>query len=141
METRGNDNLSIDQQLCFALYAASRLLIQAYGPLLNNLGLTYSQYLVLLVLWETGPVSVKDIGTQLFLDSGTLSPLLKKLKEKGLISKSRKAKDERIVSIVLTQKGKSLKKKVLLVPQKMFCQLNMSEMQFVNLREQLKKLT
>ena len=102
----------LEQQPCFKLYLASKTVIQAYAPLLKPLGLTYPQYLVMLVLWESEPLSVKELGGRLHLDSGTLSPLLKKLQDKKIVEKVRSKDDERSVLISLTSAGKKLKEKV-----------------------------
>lgn len=99
----------LDDQLCFALYAASRALTAAYREPLQRLGLTYPQYLVLMVLWESDDIGVVDLGRRLRLDSGTLSPLLKRLESDGLVTRSRDAADERRVRIVLTDAGRDLR--------------------------------
>ncbi len=114
-------SLALDQQICFALYRASRAVIRAYGPLLEPLGITYPQYLVLLVLWEGDARLVKEIGECLSLDSATLTPLLKRLEEKGLISRQRSDADERKVYIRLTAQGKKLRDSVRGVPQAIAC--------------------
>lgn len=113
--------LALDQQLCFAVYRASRALTRAYAPLLEPLGLTYPQYLVLLVLWEGDDVSVKALGGRLALDSATLTPLLKRLEKQGLVSRARDADDERVVRIVLTRAGKSLRSKAEKIPPAIAC--------------------
>ena len=100
-----NDHLKLDKQLCFPLYAASNLLVKVYRPLLEPLGLTYSQYLVMLVLWERDSVSVGDLGHCLYLDSGTLTPLLKRMENSGFINRRRDSNDERRIIIKLTNKG------------------------------------
>lgn len=105
------DALNLDAQTCFRLYLASKSVIQAYTPFLKPLDLTYPQYLVMLVLWETEPLSVKDLGAKLFLDSGTLSPLLKKLQDKKIVEKVRSKEDERSVVISLTPAGRKLKER------------------------------
>ncbi|MFZ3231511.1 MAG: MarR family transcriptional regulator [Pseudobdellovibrio sp.] len=132
--------LHLDQQLCFALYTASRLMIQNYTPLLKELDLTYPQYLVMLVLWKDDQLSVKDIGLQLKLDSGTLSPLLKKLQTKGLLKKIRSTRDERSVAIALTEKGIHIKKIAEKIPTAMFCKLSMKEKDFAAIRNSLQNL-
>jgi DNA-binding MarR family transcriptional regulator len=101
--------LALDQQVCFALYAASRAVTDAYRPLLGELDLTYPQYLVLLVLWERDGLTVSDIGERLYLDSGTLTPLLKRLEAQGLVDRSRDPQDERRVVIRLTAAARALK--------------------------------
>ncbi|HVJ90503.1 MAG TPA: MarR family transcriptional regulator [Labilithrix sp.] len=108
--------LRLENQLCFALYAASRALTRAYQPLLEPLGLTYPQYLVMLVLWEGEPLSVSELGARLALDSGTLTPLLKRLVEAGLVQRRRGPDDERVVCISLTPAGEALHERALRVP-------------------------
>lgn len=115
------DILRLDQQLCFALYAASRAVTRAYAPLLEPLGLTYPQYLVLLVLWEDDGVSVKQLGERLFLDSATLTPLLKRLEQQGLVTRRRDDDDERVVRIDLTEPGRALRAKARRVPEALAC--------------------
>jgi DNA-binding MarR family transcriptional regulator len=106
----------LDDQLCFALYAASRAVTHRYRPLLEDLGLTYPQYLVLLVLWEHGTVPIKDIGTALQLDYGTLTPLIKRLEATGLVRRERSAQDERTVRVSLTEHGSDLQERAAGVP-------------------------
>ena len=101
--------LALDAQLCFALYSASLAMTKLYKPLLDRLGLTYPQYLVMLVLWEEDAMSVKEIGERLFLDSGTLTPLLKRLEAAGLVKRTRSTEDERQVIVALTPQGEGLK--------------------------------
>jgi DNA-binding MarR family transcriptional regulator len=108
--------LGLDEQLCFALYSASRAVTARYRPLLDDLGLTYPQYLVMLVLWESGPATVGQLGRRLHLDSGTLSPLLKRLESSGLISRRRRALDERSVEVVLTGTGHRLRERATCLP-------------------------
>ena len=115
------DPLHLDDQLCFALYHASRALTRAYAPLLEPLGLTYPQYLVLLVLWERDGVTVKELGERLALDSGTLTPLLKRLAHQGLVSRKRGEDDERVVHIHLTASGRALRAKARKVPPELAC--------------------
>lgn len=119
-----NDHLKLDKQLCFPLYAASNLLVKVYRPLLEPLGLTYSQYLVMLVLWERDSVSVGDLGHCLYLDSGTLTPLLKRMENSGFINRRRDSNDERRVLISLTTKGSELKELAVNIPNKLSEQLN-----------------
>ncbi|MFD7811996.1 MarR family winged helix-turn-helix transcriptional regulator [Streptomyces sp. NPDC059785] len=109
-------SLLLDDQLCFALYAASRAVTARYRPLLDELGLTYPQYLVMLVLWEHGSASVRALGTALQLESSTLSPLIKRLEANGLVNRERRKDDERSVSITLTGAGTALKEKARAVP-------------------------
>ncbi len=110
------DVLSLDEQLCFAVVAASRALTRAYAPLLEPLGVTYPQYLTLLVLWEEDGASVKRLGERLSLDSGTLTPLLKRLEQQGLVERRRSETDERVVHVHLTAEGKALKARAKKVP-------------------------
>ena len=116
-----DDPLRLDEQLCFALYAASRALTRVYAPLLEPLGLTYPQYLVMLVLWEHDGASVKQLGERLALDSGTLTPLLKRLEQHGMVTRRRDPDDERVVRIDLTAEGKKLRGKARRVPTELAC--------------------
>jgi len=113
----GDDPLLLDRQVCFPLYAATNLLGRLYGPVLKPLGLTYPQYLVMLVLWEEEPQTVGSLGTRLYLDSGTLTPLLKRMEQAGHISRSRDPEDERRVMIALTEQGRALRAQALHVPE------------------------
>jgi DNA-binding MarR family transcriptional regulator len=108
--------LRLDNQICFAVYSAAHAFNRVYKPLLDRLGLTYPQYLVMLALWERDGVPLKDIGERLFLDSGTLTPLLKRLEAGGLVKRSRSTEDERQVKIALTAQGQALKDKARSVP-------------------------
>lgn len=110
--------LFLENQLCFPLYAASRLTTQIYGPYLNALGITYPQYLVLLVMWQYDEQTVNEIGKRLLLESNTLTPLLKRLEQKGLIARKRSPADERSVIISLTEKGDQLKAAAVEIPDK-----------------------
>ena len=112
----GFDPLLLENQICFPLYAASKEIVRQYGPLLAKIDLTYTQYIAMMVLWEEGQASVKHLGERLYLDSGTLTPLLKKLEAKGLITRERSEDDERVVLITLTQTGRDLRKEALAVP-------------------------
>jgi DNA-binding MarR family transcriptional regulator len=108
--------LYLENQLCFPLYAASRMTTKIYAPLLNTLGLTYPQYLAMLVLWQHGAQTVNQIGNRLYLESNTLTPLLKRLEQKGLITRRRSPKDERSVLVQLTEPGAQLKNKAKEIP-------------------------
>ena len=108
--------VGLDDLLCFALYAASRAVTKRYGPLLEELSLTYPQYLVMLVLWEHGSVPIKDIGFALQLDYGTLTPLIKRLESAGLVHRERSPQDERTVQVSLTERGSELREKARNVP-------------------------
>lgn len=113
--------LRLEDQLCFALYAASRAMTRAYQPLLGPLGLTYPQYLVMMVLWAEGNASVRALGERLGLDSGTLTPLLKRLQSGGLVRRTRDAQDQRVVNIRLTPKGVALRARAKGVPVELLC--------------------
>ncbi len=113
------DALKLENQLCFPLYACSREIIKAYTPFLDKLDLTYTQYIAMMVLWEHTSISVKDMGELLYLGSGTLTPLLKKLENKGLLTRARDPQDERVVIVTLTEKGDALKEQAVQVPQQM----------------------
>jgi DNA-binding MarR family transcriptional regulator len=119
------EHLRLDNQLCFPLYAASRLVVNAYRPLLEPLGLTYPQYIVLLVLWENDGLSVSAIGERLYLDSGTLTGLLKRLAQQGLIARRRSANDDRVVGNWLTEKGRALKQQAMSIPMEMLCRAHL----------------
>lgn len=112
-----DDPLLLDRQICFPLYAASNLINRLYGPVLSPLGLTYPQYLVMLVLWEEQPQSVGALGARLYLDSGTLTPLLKRLEVAGLVTRRRDPSDERRVLIRLTAEGAALRERAIHVPE------------------------
>ncbi|MDQ1834317.1 MarR family winged helix-turn-helix transcriptional regulator [Massilia scottii] len=113
--------LALENQFCFALYSASHAMTKTYKPMLDRLGLTYPQYLVMLVLWEQDAILVKDIGARLFLDSGTLTPLLKRLEGNGLLSRNRDPHDERQVRIVLTEQGQALRAQAEAIPEQVLC--------------------
>ncbi|MES2152423.1 MAG: MarR family transcriptional regulator [Pseudomonadota bacterium] len=117
----GVNLLALENQFCFALYSAAHAMTRAYKPLLERLGLTYPQYLVMLVLWEHDEVPVKDIGARLFLDSGTLTPLLKRLEAGGLLLRGRDPQDERQVRIALTAQGRALRTRALAIPEQVLC--------------------
>lgn len=134
------DPLLLDNQLCYALYAAAHRMTKAYRPLLERIGLTYPQYLVLLVLWEQDRVTVSDIGRRLRLDSGTLTPVLKRLESAGLLLRSRRQSDEREVEIALTSRGAALRSDAVLVRESVMCQLALSEPEVRALRADLNNL-
>ena len=121
------DFLRLDSQLCFALYRASRAIVRAYAPLLEPLGLTYPQYLTLLVLWEEEKVSMKGLGRRLTLDSATLTPLLKRLEQQGLVARERSTEDERLVLVTLTKRGRALRLKARGIPSAMACKVEGSD--------------
>lgn len=112
------DTLKLENQLCFPLYAASREVIKRYHPYLTGLGLTYTQYIALMVLWADRQVSVKELGRKLFLDSGTLTPVLKSLEEKGYVNRRRSSEDERVLIVEITDEGEALKERAVSIPEK-----------------------
>ena len=132
--------LALDNQLCFGLYVCSKEIIRLYAPILEPLGLTYTSYITLLSLWERDNVTVKELGARLFLDSGTLTPLLKKMEGQGLVTRTRSTKDERTVFVKLTPAGKNLRKKCLEVPKQMMCHNLMSLDEGAELLQNLHKL-
>lgn len=138
-----DDLLRLDSQLCFLLYAASRAVTSAYTPLLAPLGLTYPQYLVMLVLWEAADdsaVSVGALGQRLELDSGTLTPLLKRLEAAGLVARERSADDERVVLVRLTPAGRRLRARAVGIPSALFCRTGLSGGAGARLGEELRRL-
>lgn len=135
-----NPLLQLENQLCFPLYALSRMVTKAYQPLLQELDLTYPQYLVFLLLWEHQELTVKELGEKLLLDSGTLTPLLKRLEQKHWISRRRDPRDERSVIIGLLPAGRALQVQACKVPEQIFAQLNLTPTEFETLRTQLNTL-
>ncbi|WP_030341578.1 MarR family winged helix-turn-helix transcriptional regulator [Streptomyces sp. NRRL S-1022] len=134
-------SLLLDDQLCFALYAAQRAVTAAYRPLLDDLGLTYPQYLVLLVLWERGQTSVKELGRALRLDYGTVSPLLKRLEGAGLVHRERARGDERSVLVACTGRGEELRERAARVPGALLTTTGLGAREIARLREELWRLT
>lgn len=117
------DQLKLENQLCFPVYAASRLITRAYKPHLEKLGITYPQYLVFMILWEEGSKAVNDIGKKLILNTNTITPLLKRMEVQGFIERKRSADDERKVIVQLTQKGEALQENAALIPGELVKQL------------------
>lgn len=112
------DVLKLDNQLCFPLYAVSKEIVRRYTPFLNEIDLTYTQYITMMVMWEYKEVSVKELGKKLFLDSGTLTPLLKTLEKKGLVTRERSKADERVLVVSITEEGMKLREKAVEIPGK-----------------------
>ncbi|UXY24553.1 MarR family transcriptional regulator [Streptomyces cynarae] len=133
-------SLLLDDQLCFALYAAQRAVTAAYRPLLEDLGLTYPQYLVLLVLWERGETTVKELAAALRLDYGTVSPLLKRLQAAGLVRRERSARDERSVLVAVTARGEELRERAARVPGALLTATGLDGPGMARLREELLRL-
>ena len=134
------DSLKLENQLCFPLYACSKEVIRRYKPILDKLDLTYTQYITMMVLWEYGSINIKKLGDMLLLDSGTLTPLLKKLESKGYISRNRDSKDERNLIISITKEGNKLKEKAVCVPTEIGKCINLSEKEAIDLYKLLYKL-
>ena len=132
--------LRLDHQLCFALYGAANRVTRLYRPLLDALGLTYPQYLAMLVLWEASPRTVGALGEALDLESSTLTPLLKRMEAQGLVVRTRDPEDERRVIVTLTDAGAALREQAKSVPEKLFCQLALPLEDLGDLRERLKTL-
>ncbi|WP_348760196.1 MarR family winged helix-turn-helix transcriptional regulator [uncultured Salinisphaera sp.] len=130
----------LDAQLCFALYTASHRMTRAYRPMLDALGLTYVQYLVMLILWEGAPQSVGTLGEALYLDSGTLTPLLKRMEKNGLVSRRRDVDDERRVMIELTEHGDRLRTRARDVSDDVMCRIDTSPQQAETLRREIMAL-
>lgn len=141
MNTPDDDWLRLDQQICFSLHAASRAFNGVYRVILKDLGLTYPQYLVMLVLWEHGELPVKKLGEYLRLDSGTLSPLLKRLEAAGLVRRERSARDERSVEARLTEEGVALRRRALQVPRRIAASTGFDADEIRALRARLDELT
>ena len=133
----GGDVLRLDHQLCFALYASSLAMTKVYKPLLDGLGLTYPQYLVMMALWERDHRAVGDLGDQLFLDSGTLTPLLKRMEVSGLLTRERAKEDERRVLVTLTPTGRALRERAAGVPMEIACAAQVPLAEIRDLRERL----
>lgn len=113
------DALKLKNQLCFPLYACSKEIVKAYKPYLDEIDLTYTQYITMMVMWEHKELRVKDVGRRLFLDSSTLTPLLKRLEEKGYVTRRRSAEDERDLIVTITEKGEALKEKAVTIPEQL----------------------
>ena len=134
-------SVALDDQLCFALYAASRAVTARYRPMLEELGLTYPQYLVMMLLWEQDNQTVGQLGGRLALDSGTLSPLLKRLTAAGLVTRHRRVEDERSVSIALTDAGRALREKSFAISEQMIGTIGFDAAEFDDLKQRLRTLT
>lgn len=128
------DYLKLDKQLCFSVYVLHREIMQQYRPILENLDLTYPQYITMMTLWENDGQTVNQLGEKLKLDNGTLTPLLKRLESKKLITRTRSKADERVVQIFLTKEGKTLKEKAACVPLKIFDALHLDKSDFLQLK-------
>ena len=134
------ESLKLSKQLCFPLYACSREMIKLYKPFLDELGLTYTQYITLMVLWEHKAMTVKALGQELYLDSGTLTPLLKKLEEKGLVTRRRSDLDERNLIVTITELGESMRDRALHIPEEMTKCINLPKEDIRDLYRMLHQL-
>ena len=134
------DVLKLDNQLCFPLYAVSKEIVRRYTPFLNEIDLTYTQYIAMMVMWEDKEVSVKELGNRLLLDSGTLTPLLKNLEKKGLVTRERSKTDERFLVVSITEKGMELREKAVEIPAKMSGCICLDENEAIQLFTIVKKL-
>ncbi len=135
-----NPHARLSRMLCFAIYSAGHAFNRVYKPLLDPLGLTYPQYLVLLVLWEENNLTVKDIGQRLFLDSGTLTPLLKRLEAAGLVNRSRDLQDERQVRITLTPEGRAIEGQVSSIMAELVCAIDQPQAQLLALTDEVTRV-
>ena len=134
------EGLKLDNQICFPLYAASKEVIKKYRTYLDKLGITYTQYITMMVLWEHKKVNVKDLGAELFLDSGTLTPLLKSLEQKGYIERERDKGDERILNVTITESGEALKDQVISLPKIVANSINLDKKEVLELYRILYKI-
>lgn len=134
------DPLNLQNQVCFPIYALAKEVINRYRPLLDELDVTYPQYLVLMVLWDQEEQTVGQLGEKLFLDSGTLTPLLKRMEQKDMVIRKRSSNDERIVKLSLTQKGVNLKEKAKCIPQRLMEAMGISEEELMELKKCVTKI-
>lgn len=132
--------LKLDSLLCFPIYACSREIVKAYTPYLQELDLTYTQYITMMVLWDNGTISFKELGNLLYLDSGTLTPVIKNLEKKGLVKKARSKIDERNVDVTILEKGVALKEKAKDIPSKMMCAYCLSQEDGAELHRLINKI-
>lgn len=134
------ESLKLQNQLCFPLYVIAKEITGLYRPFLDELDITYPQYLVMMVLWENDGLSVNHIGEKLYLDSGTLTPLLKRLENKGFISRKRKKEDERVVEVFITEAGKALQTKACEIPAKIYKKIDATEEEWLDLKTSVLKI-
>ena len=140
MDEKIYEGLKLDNQLCFPLYAASREIIKQYRPHLDALGLTYTQYISMMVFWEEKKISAKVLGKRLYLDSGTLTPVLKSLEAKGLVQRYRSPEDERVLTVEITEEGESLKEQAVSVPSELSSCVKLEPEEALKLYELLYKV-
>ncbi|MGF1773251.1 MarR family winged helix-turn-helix transcriptional regulator [Vibrio maritimus] len=141
MKLDSPEALDLDKQVCFALYSASNAVTRAYRPILEQVDLTYLQYMTMLVLWKQAPMNVKDIGAELKLDSGTLTPLLKRLEQKGLVERKRSESDERARMIFVTEQGNALREKAMSIPGAIACKAKLDPEEAMVLKRICERLT
>ena len=134
------DNLKLDNQLCFPLYAVSKEIVRKYKPFLEDIDLTYTQYITMMVMWEDKCICVKDLGHRLFLDSGTLTPVLKTLEKKGYITRERSKEDERVLNVEVTKEGMELRDKAVCIPNKIGGCVKLEQEEALQLYSTLHKL-
>jgi len=135
-----DDLLKLENQICFPLYVASRLIIRAYQPMLDKMGVTYPQYLVLLALWENDGQTVNQISKELYLNTNTITPLLKRMEKTGIVTRTRSQEDERKVLITLTAQGKALKEKAYCIPEEILAKMGQNTQEVLHLKKQLHSL-
>lgn len=135
-----NELLKLENQICFPMYVASRMITRAYQPMLDEMGITYPQYLVLMALWEQDEQTVNEIGQKLYLNTNTITPLLKRMEKTGLIARTRSKEDERKVMITLTDQGLALKEKAYCIPEQILGKTGLQADDMGDLREQIYKL-
>ena len=135
-----NDALKLENQICFPLYAAAREVVKLYRPYLEELDLTYTQYIAMMVFWEVKKINVKELGKRLFLDSGTLTPVLKSIEHKGYVKRARSSEDERVLIVEITEAGEALKKRATGIPAKVAEALGLSEAEAETLYNTLYKV-
>lgn len=134
------DKIKLENQICFPLYALSREVVKLYKPILDKFDLTYTQYVTMLVIWEEEKIQFKELGRRLYLDSGTLTPVVNKLIAMGVIIKYRNKEDDRIVTVELTDKGRELREDILEVPEKMACNITAKHEDVIMLKKYLDKV-
>lgn len=134
------ERLLLDKQVCFPLYSAANAVVRSYRPLLNELDLTYVQYLVMMVLWQSDGINVKALGEKLYLDSGTLTPLLKRLEAKNLVTRKLSSTDERVKELFLTSEGIALKQRAVSVPESIACKINLELDELIMLKALCEKV-
>lgn len=140
MDTSSYDSLKLENQLCFPLYACSKEVIRQYRPFLEEIDLTYTQYIVMMVFWEEKTINVKELGNKLYLDSGTLTPVLKNLEAKGYLRRHRSSVDERVLIVDITEEGEALKEKAVSIPSRVAECVNLSPEEAMQLYTLLNKV-